>query len=91
MLTSLGQTVTQQNSKKYIIYKDENRLCHSQPLLKYLNALNVYHINLCQNLNFMQRIKMGNIPEVFHETIKKPNHKHPTFFSNRDYSFKSTL
>ena len=43
----------------------------------------------------MHRIKMGNIPEVSHETIKKPNHKYPTAFSNlnyiiKKYSLKST-
>ena len=39
--------------------------------------------------------KMGNIPEVFNETIKKPNHKYPKTFSNinqsiKKYSLKST-
>ena len=67
---------------------NEDRLCHLRPLLKNLNASNVYQINLYQNLNFMHRIKMGNIPEVFHETIKKPNHKYPTTFSNLNYSIK---
>ena len=55
----------------------------SRPLLKNLNALNVYQINLYQNLNFMHRIRMGNIPKAFHETIKKP-----TIFSNLNYSIK---
>ena len=50
---------------------NEDRLCHSRPFLKNLNALNVYYITLNQNLNFMQIIKMGNISKVFHETIKK--------------------
>ena len=31
---------------------------------------------------------MGYIPEVFHETIKKPNHKYPATFSNLNYSTK---
>ena len=31
---------------------------------------------------------MGNIPEVFHETIKKPNSKYPTAFSDLNYSIK---
>ena len=31
---------------------------------------------------------MGNIPEVFHETLKKQNHKYPTIFSNLNYSIK---
>ena len=36
----------------------------------------------------MHRIKMGNIPEVFQETVKKPNHKYPTIFSNLNQSIK---
>ena len=67
---------------------NEDRLCHSRPLLKNLNALNVYQINLYQNLNLMQRIKMENIPKVFHQTIKKPNDKYPTTFSILNYSIK---
>ena len=67
---------------------DEYWFCHSPPLLKNLNALNVHQINLYQNLTFTQRIKIGNILEVFHETIKKPNHKYPTNFSNLNYSIK---
>ena len=53
---------------------NKDQLCHIQPLLKNLNALNVYQIRLYQNLNFMHRIKMENIHKVFHETIKTPNH-----------------
>ena len=51
---------------------NKDQLCHIQPLA--LNALNVYQVCLHQNLNFMHRIKMGNIPKVFHETTKMPNH-----------------
>ena len=85
----------QQKQAARIIIFNEYRLCHSRPLLKNLNALNVYQINLFQNLNFMHRIKMRNIPEVFHETIKKPIHKYPATFSNlnyiiKKYSLKST-
>ena len=36
----------------------------------------------------MHRIKMWNIPEIFHETIKHPNHKYPTTFSNVNYSIQ---
>ena len=86
MLTSLGQALTQENSKKihYLqkqaarIIFNKDRLCHLLPLLKSLNTLNVYQINLYQNLKFMHRIKMGNIPDFSDETIKKPNHKYST-------------
>ena len=70
---------------------NEDRLCHSRPLLKDPNALNVYQINLYQNLNFIDRIKMGNIPEVFHETIKKPNQEYSATFSNLNYRNKKVL
>ena len=76
----------QKEAARIIFNKDS--LFHSRPLLKNLNALNVYQINLYQNLNFIHRIKMGNIHEVFHETIKRPNHKNPTTFSNLNYSIK---
>ena len=94
MQTSLGQALTQQTEKQ-IHYLPKQAVRILQPLLKNLNALNVYQINLFQGLNFMHRIKMGNIPEVFHETIKKLNHKYPTTFSNliysiNKYSLKST-
>ena len=36
----------------------------------------------------MHTIKMANIPEVFPETTKKPNHKYPTTFSNFNYGIK---
>ena len=36
----------------------------------------------------MHRIKMGNIPEVFHETIKTSNHKYPTTFSSLNCSIE---
>ena len=87
MQTSLGQALTQQTEKQ-IHYLPKQAVRILQPLLKNLNALNVYQINLFQGLNFMHRIKMGNIPEVFHETIKKLNHKYPTTFSNLIYSIK---
>ena len=96
MLTSFGEALTQQNWKKKhylqkqaarIIFK-KDQLCHSQPLLKNLIVLNIYQTNLYQNLNFIHIIKTGNIPKVFHESIKKANHKYPTTFSNLNYSIK---
>ena len=50
---------------------NEDRLCHSRPLLKTLKALNVYQLNINQNLNFSPRLKNDNIPKIFTELIKK--------------------
>ena len=77
MLTSLGQALTQQTWKKYIIYKSKQhkwyltKIDYSRLLIKNQNALNVYRIYLYQNLNFMHRINIGNIPSSFSWNNKK--------------------
>ena len=47
-------------------------------LEKNLNALYKF-VSKCK---FMNRMKMGNIPVVFHEATKKLNHKYSSTFSN---------
>ena len=42
-----------------------NRFDHSRPLLKEMNALNVYQINLIQTLKFMHKTKYGINPRIF--------------------------
>ena len=59
-----------QNHAVRIIF-NEDRLCHSRPLLKTLKALNVYQLNINQNLNFFPRLKNDNIPKIFTELINK--------------------
>ena len=67
---------------------DEDRLCHSRPLLQRFNALNVYQINLFQHLNFTHRLNINDLPKNFNNTFKKPDHKYLTKFSICDYSLK---
>ena len=85
--TKLKKIHHRQNQAARIIF-NEDRLCHSRSLLKNHNPLIVYQINLYQNLNFIHRIKMGNTPEFFHETIKRSNHKYPTTFCDLTYNIK---
>ena len=70
-----------------IVFK-EDRLSHSKPLFKILNALNVYKINLYQQLNFMYRLENRNIPAIFNDIVKKPGHKYPTKFSRINCTLK---
>ena len=84
--TKLKMINIKQKHAARIIF-NEDRLCHLRPLLKNLNALNIYQLNIYQNLNFMHRLK--NIPKVFTELIKKPKHKYPTKFSENSYTTKS--
>ena len=95
--TNIAWASTQFTKLKAISYKqkqparivfDEGRLCHSRPLLRRLNTLNVYQINLFQRLNFMHRLSIDNLPKTFNNTFKKPDHKYPTKFLICSYSLK---
>ena len=82
------KTINYKQKQAVRIVFDEDRLCHSRPLLKNLNALNVYQINLFQQLNLMHKFSNGNLPKIFNNTFKKPDHKYPTKFSISNYSLK---
>ena len=74
---------------------NKDKLTHSKPLFKNLNALNVYQINIYQHLNFMHKFINNQIPSIFSDFIKRPNHKYPTNFSQsrfylKRYSLNST-
>ena len=71
---------------KTISYKD--RLRHSRPLLRRLNAVNVYQINLFQNINFVHKLSIDDLQKSFNNTFKKPDHKYPTKFPICNYSLK---
>ena len=67
---------------------NEHRLSHSRPLLRKINALNVYQINLYQHLNFMHKFNNQETPRIFNDLIKKPVHKYPTNFSKSNFCLK---
>ena len=54
--TKLKKLFGKQKQAARIVFNQE-RLTHTRPLLKTLNALNVYQINLLQELLFMHKIK----------------------------------
>ena len=68
---------------------NEDRLSHSRPLLRKINALNVYQINLYQHLNFMHKFNNQETPRIFNDLIKKPVHKYPTNFSKSNFCLKN--
>ena len=68
---------------------NEGKMTHSRPLLRSLNTLNVYQINLFQHLRFMYNFNKNEIAVVFNNLIKKPVHKYPTKFSKNNNSLKS--
>ena len=82
------KTINYKQKQAARIVFDEDRLCHSRPLLQRLNALNVYQIKLFQHINFMHRLSIDGLPKHFNNTFKKPDHKYPTKFSICNYSLK---
>ena len=54
-------------------------------LLRSMNILNVYQINILNNTILMHQISRQTAPSVFLSKFKKPSHLHPTRFSNVNY------
>ena len=85
--TKLKNISYKQKQAARIVF-DKDRLCHSRPLLWRLNMLNVYQIFLFQNLNFINRLSIDDLPKNFTNTFNKPDHKYPPKFSICNYSLK---
>ena len=51
---------------------NKDKMMHSRLLLRLLNTLNVYQINLFQHLCFMHNFNKNENPAVFNNLIKKP-------------------
>ena len=66
--TGLKKILLKEKHAVRIIFH-ENQLTHTRPLLKKLNALNVYQINLYQVSSFMYQIKNGTIPKIFNRQL----------------------
>ena len=82
------KTISYKQKQATRIVFNEDRLCHSRPLLRELNALNIYQINLFQVLKFMHRFTIDDLPKVFKNVFKKPDHKYPTKFAQFNYSLR---
>ena len=63
-------------------------LIHSRPLLRSLNALNIYQINLCQHGNLIYKFKKCQAPKIFNMTFEKRTHKYPTQFKYKKIFFE---
>ena len=59
---------------------NQDRFTHTCPLLKTLNAPNIYQRNLLQVLLFMQKIKTNSSSRIFLHHFQTVNHKHATWY-----------
>ena len=68
---------------------DKDKFTHSKPLMKDMNTLNVYQINIFQVLKFMHNLciiaKHNLNPRVFDNTFTETHHRYPTRFSRSNF------
>ena len=85
--TKLKRVYLKQKHAVRIVF-NKNKLTHSKPLFKNLNALDVYQINIYQHLNFLHKFINNQIPSIFSDFISRSNHKYPTNFSQSSFYLK---
>ena len=52
------------------------RLAHAKPLMLDMNALNVYQINISENLILLYKAQTGTTPSIFFNKFSKINHNY---------------
>ena len=82
--TNLKKLFGKQKQATRIIF-NQDRFKYARPLLKVLNALNVYQINLLQVLLFMHKIKANSSPRIFLHQFQTINHKFATRYSMNNF------
>ena len=72
------------NKQKYAARSifNEDRMIHARPLLKQLNILNIYQLNIYQILTLMFKTKLT--PNIFFDKFKTINLSYPTTYSTNN-------
>ena len=83
-LIKLKKLFGKQKQAARVIF-NQDRFTHGCSLLKTLNALNVYQINLLQVLLSMHKIKRNSSPRIFLHPFQIINHKYATQYSRNNF------
>ena len=81
----------QKHAIRIIFHK--SKFAHTREYFKENNILNIYQLNIFNNLLFLHRVKNGKAPNVFLCKFLRPWRHYPTSFSQNNYivpSFKLT-
>ena len=75
--TKLDKVLKKQRHAVRILYNKDNKdkFKHSKPLMRDVNALNVYKTNIFQVLKFMYKAKRNLNPRVFDNTFTEIHHR----------------
>ena len=64
------------------IIHGKDRFAHARELFRESKILNVFQLNILNNLVFMQKIKYQTARKIFQNKFRKLTYKYPTNFSN---------
>ena len=78
--TYLKKLQSQQKHAIRIIFR-QNKFVHTREHFKENNILNIYQLNIFNNLLFLHRVKNGKAPNVFLSKFLRPSHHYRTSFS----------
>ena len=67
------------------IITGNDKYAHARPLMKSLNMLNVYQLNIYQTISFMYKVKNCKLPRVFNSKFQAISHKYPTSYSQMNF------
>ena len=73
----------QKHAIRIIFHKD--KFSHTKEPFVQNKVLNVYQLNILNNLIFMHKVRNGNAPTVFLPKFQTPAHPYPTTFSKLNY------
>ena len=82
--TKLSSILKKQKHAVRIVY-NKDKFTHSRPLMRDMNVLNVYQINIFQTLRFMYKTKNNSNPRIFDKMFREIHHKYPTRFSRNNF------
>ena len=64
----------------------KDRFGYARELFRETKTLNVFQLNILDNLAFTHTIKSQAAPKIFHNKFRKPTREYPTNFSTSNYS-----
>ena len=87
--TKLKKIYSQQNQAIKTVF-NEDILSPSKELFYELRTLNIYKLNIFQNLVFIFKTRNGINPDIFSNKFQNIEHKYPTRFSDNNYYVPQT-
>ena len=82
--TNLDKILKKQKHVVCITY-NKDKCSHSKPLIRYMNALNIYQINISQVLKFIHKAKHNLNPSVPDNMFTEIHDRYPTRFSKSNF------